>query len=380
MYDVVVIGGGPTGSSAARLCAKAGLSTLLVEEHATIGYPVQCAGLLSNSAFAECEVSNRSVFRTVSGAKIFGNSVPPLSFDAGETKAYVVDRGMLDREMAEHAAEAGADFCLKTCVTSVNPEKHLIHTAGGEDISYRIVIAADGPRSTAARAFGVTPSPFIYSGIQAEVLYETDTPQVELYPNAAPEFFAWAIPLTENRARIGLCGTKDVPKLFSAFKKRFTDMNVHLVTGTIPIGIRKHTCGNGWMLSGDAAGFPKPTSGGGVYTGIRSARHAAATAVSALEQEDFSEKALSGYETLWKNDFGRELELGFAALKIRRTLSADDIDAGISALNNPDVLRIITEHGDMDRPSDLIKRLLRRPEILALGGRLGMKTLLRMFL
>lgn len=380
MYDVVVIGGGPTGSSAARLCAKAGLSTLLVEEHATIGYPVQCAGLLSNSAFAECEVSNRSVFKTVSGAKIFGSSVPPLSFDAGETKAYVVDRGMLDREMAEHAAEAGADFSLKTCVTSVNPEKHLIHTAGGEDISYRIVIAADGPRSTAARSFGVTPSPFIYSGIQAEVLYETDTPQVELYPNAAPEFFAWAIPITENRARIGLCGTKNVPQLFSAFKKRFTDMNVHLVTGTIPIGIRKHTCGNGWMLSGDAAGFPKPTSGGGVYTGIRSARHAAATAVSALEQEDFSEKALSGYETLWKNDFGRELELGFAALKIRRTLSADDIDAGISALNNPDVLRIITEHGDMDRPSDLIKRLLRRPEILALGGKLGMKTLLRMFL
>ena len=65
MYDVVVIGGGPTGSSAARLCAEAGLSTLLVEEHATIGYPVQCAGLLSNSAFAECEVSNRSVYRTV---------------------------------------------------------------------------------------------------------------------------------------------------------------------------------------------------------------------------------------------------------------------------------------------------------------------------
>ncbi|MBR4987479.1 MAG: NAD(P)/FAD-dependent oxidoreductase, partial [Methanocorpusculum sp.] len=57
-----------------------------------------------------------------------------------------------------------------------------------------------------------------------------------------------------------------------------------------------------------------------------------------------------------------------------------DVDAGISALNNPEVLRIIIEHGDMDRPSDLIKRLLMRPELLALGGKLGMKTLLRMFL
>ena len=128
MYDVVIVGGGPTGSSAARLCAEAGLSTLLLEEHGTIGYPVQCAGLLSNSAFAECEVSNRSVYRTVSGAKIFGSSGDTLSFDAGETKAYVVDRGMLDHEMAQRAAEAGADIRMKTCVTAVNEKKHLIHT------------------------------------------------------------------------------------------------------------------------------------------------------------------------------------------------------------------------------------------------------------
>ncbi|HJK47411.1 MAG TPA: FAD-dependent monooxygenase, partial [Methanocorpusculum sp.] len=54
MYDVIIAGAGPTGSAAARFCAKAGLSTLVLEEHAAIGYPVQCAGLLSNSAFAEC--------------------------------------------------------------------------------------------------------------------------------------------------------------------------------------------------------------------------------------------------------------------------------------------------------------------------------------
>lgn len=380
MYDVVIVGGGPTGSSAARLCAEAGLSTLLLEEHGTIGYPVQCAGLLSNSAFAECEVSNRSVYRTVSGAKIFGSSGEPLSFDAGETKAYVVDRGMLDHEMAQRAAEAGAGIRMKTCVTAVNEKKHLIHTAGGEEISYRILIAADGPRSVCARSFGVAPSPFVYSGIQAEVLYETDSSQVELYPNAAPEFFAWAIPMSSTRARIGLCGTRNVPALFAAFRKQFSAMNVHSVTGTIPIGIRKKTCGDGWMLAGDAAGFPKPTSGGGVYTGIRSARHAAAVAAEAVERGRWDAKALSSYDTLWKNDFGREIELGLAALKVRRTLSAEDIDAGIAALNNPEILQIITESGDMDRPSDLIRRLLMRPEILALGGKLGMKTLLKLFL
>ena len=380
MYDVVVVGGGPTGSSAARLCAEAGLSTLVLEEHSVIGYPVQCAGLLSNSAFAECEVSNRSVFQTVSGAKIFGSSGDPLSFDAGSTKAYVVDRGTLDHEMAEAAAVAGAEFSMKTCVTAVNEAKHLIHTAGGADISYRILIAADGPRSVCARSLGVPLSPFIYSGIQAEVLYDTDTPQVELYPNAAPEFFAWAIPLSSTRARIGLCGTKNVPELFAAFKKRFTVMNVHSVTGTIPLGVRKRTYGNGWMLTGDAAGFPKPTSGGGVYTGIRSARHAVSSAISALECGDTSEKALSPYETLWKEDFGREIELGLNFLKIRRTFTAEDVDAGIAALNTPEIVKLITESGDIDRPSVLFRQLLKRPELLSLGGKLGIKTLVRLFL
>ncbi|MCZ2416322.1 MAG: FAD-dependent oxidoreductase, partial [Burkholderiales bacterium] len=81
-FDVIVVGGGPVGSTAARICAKSGLKTLLVEEQAHLGYPVQCAGLLSNSAFFECEVSQSSVLNTVSGASIHAGDAT-CSFDAG---------------------------------------------------------------------------------------------------------------------------------------------------------------------------------------------------------------------------------------------------------------------------------------------------------
>ena len=108
-YDVIVVGAGPAGSAAARECAELGLSTLCVEEHGTIGYPVQCAGLLSTAAFAECRISSgRSVLNNVSGARVISGAGPELLIDAKTTKAFVVDRGTLDREMAEGAADAGA--------------------------------------------------------------------------------------------------------------------------------------------------------------------------------------------------------------------------------------------------------------------------------
>lgn len=377
MSDVIVIGGGPAGSTAARICAKAGLSTRVLEEHASLGYPVQCAGLLSNTAFAECEVSDRSVYNTVRGAKICGSEGHALSFDAKTTKAYVVDRGRLDHEMAVSAAEAGAEFSLKTCVTKINPEKKIIHIAGGEEIPYDLLIAADGPRSVVARSLGILPSPFIYSGIQAEVPWNGDPSLVELHPNAAPEFFAWVIPLSEKRARVGLCGTKNVPELFAKFLSRFPGSTIHSVTGTIPIGIRRRTFGSGCMLIGDAAGFPKPTSGGGVYTGIRSARFAAQTAIDAFDAGDMTDAFLTQYESLWREDFGRELDMGLKALEFRRNLDPPDIDAAIDAMNTPEILDLITRFGDMDRPSDLLKRLVMKPGLYGTFGRIGIKGIVR---
>ncbi len=149
MYDVVVVGAGPAGSAAARACAEAGLRTLCIEEHGTIGYPVQCAGLLSIAAFDECRVSTRSILNTVSGARFIPSAGEPLEIDAGSPRAHVVDRGILDSEMAAAAAEAGAEFRLKTSVVSLKGDRAItkgIH--GREEIGFSILIAADGVRST----------------------------------------------------------------------------------------------------------------------------------------------------------------------------------------------------------------------------------------
>jgi flavin-dependent dehydrogenase len=133
------------------------------------------------------------------------------------------------------------------------------------------------------------------------------------------------------------------------------------------------------MFVGDAAGFAKPTSGGGVYTGIRSARHAAAIAATCCETDTFTDAALAEYELRWKADIGRDLDLGFRIFQMRQTLSARDIDALILALSDPDVVRMIVENGDMDRPGVLIKKLLRKPAIIRCAAPLLRSGLLSLF-
>jgi geranylgeranyl reductase family protein len=365
-FDIVVVGAGPAGCAAARACAKSGLSVLCIEEQGSIGYPVQCAGLLSRAAFDECAVSRRSILNTVTGARVISRAGHALVIDAKTPKAQVMDRGMLDREMAEAAADAGADFRLKTAVCAVRENRVITRGINGhEEFSFKILIAADGPRSTIARMYGMERAPVYLAGIQAEGQRDCDPGLVELYPDASPEFFGWVIPSGNGRVRVGLCGTKLVPERFSAFVRRIgLSSDLHLVTGTIPLGVMPKTSGRHTLFVGDAAGFAKPTSGGGVYTGIRSARHAAAVAAVCCEHETFSDAALAEYERRWQADIGRELALGFRLYKMRQNMSTETIDQMILAMSDPGIADEIVKYGDMDRPGKVAGTLLKKPALL----------------
>ena len=98
---MAVIGAGPAGSMAAKYAAKAGARTILLEEHAAIGWPVECAGLLGAGAMAESELAGGSfILGGMSGATIFSPGGSRLDFKARSCKAWVVDRRLFDRAMA----------------------------------------------------------------------------------------------------------------------------------------------------------------------------------------------------------------------------------------------------------------------------------------
>jgi flavin-dependent dehydrogenase len=217
------------------------------------------------------------------------------------------------------------------------------------------------------------------AGIQVDLPSACDPRFVEIYPDASPDFFGWMIPTGCNRARIGLCGQNQVAERFAAFRKKFGTGSTHLVTGTLPLGLMPKTYGPRTLFVGDAAGFAKPTSGGGVYTGIRSARHAAAVAGKCCESDTFSDTALGEYEQRWREDIGRELDLGYRIFLMRQKISATDMDAIIRALDDPDILRTIVEYGDMDRPGILVRKLLKKPAILRCAAPFIRSGLLSLF-
>jgi len=140
------------------------------------------------------------------------------------------------------------------------------------------------------------------------------------------------------------------------------------VSGAIPLGPAERTSGSRTLLVGDAAGLVKPTSGGGIYTGVRSAQHAAAVAAECCGRGSFTDRDLADYDRRWKEDFGRELEIGWHLLRVRQQMTPEEIDTVLAALRDPEITEIIVRQGDMDRPGALARRLLTNPRVIRAAG------------
>jgi flavin-dependent dehydrogenase len=272
--------------------------------------------------------------------------------------------------MATRAVRAGAEIRVKTAFSKRSGSTVITRgISGREEIPFRLLIAADGPRSRVARELGMPRPQVFLAGIQAEIPKEMAGNLVEIYPDASPDFFGWIIPSGKGRARIGLAGREEVFSRFSKFTGEHGGGSCcDLVTGTIPLGVMARTYGHRTLFIGDAAGFAKPTSGGGVYTGVRSAYHAAEIACEACRTGKTGDDLLCHYEKRWKADFGRELELGFRLFGIRQKLTGEEIDRLISVLNDPALKADILRYGDMDRPGVLLRRIMKNPKVYPVLG------------
>ena len=132
-----------------------------------------------------------------------------------------------------------------------------------------------------------------------------------------------------------------------------------LNVGGLPLGPPAATAVPGLLAVGDAAGQVKPTSGGGIYPGLVAAKIAGGVAAAAMEG-DCSAERLIEYDRLWRAALGRELEIGMRVNRMLGKMSAVELDELVGYLaGKPRLIKAIEEHGDIDRPSRLMARMLR---------------------
>jgi digeranylgeranylglycerophospholipid reductase len=358
----------------------------VLEEHGKIGYPVQCAGLVSSRVLALAG-STAFVRKPVHGATVLAPSLRSISFRSDEPRAFVIDRAGLDIYLAEKAARAGVRFETGTRFDGIagapNGAVRVQATrAGGAQVELeaKLVIGADGVTSAVARAFRLRRPVEILPAFEAEFPESPGDPdRVEVYlgNQIAPGLFGWWIPDGAGGARVGIAASAGpvtarayyerlVEQVGRHFGKPLRNPTSFLVSG-IPIGTVPRTHANRVLLVGDAAAQVKPLSGGGIFTGMRCAEIAAEVAHAALAGSGPTEAALRPYEERWHAELGEEFRRAQFLRRLFLRLTDPELEQIVAALDAGDLRASIVAFGDIDFPSHVARQLLAQsPSLLRL--------------
>ena len=113
--EVAIIGSGPVGSTIAYYLSQNGIDVTLIDKKKQIGYPLQCAGILSKHIFEYNDLPENLVLNTVKGAFLHTKN-HILNVKKQENVAYIIDRVAYDEFLFKRAIENGAKFLNKKAI------------------------------------------------------------------------------------------------------------------------------------------------------------------------------------------------------------------------------------------------------------------------
>ncbi|MBP2029692.1 geranylgeranyl reductase family protein [Methanohalophilus levihalophilus] len=351
-YDVVIVGAGPAGATAAAYAAQSGASVLLIDKKKDIGVPLQCGGFLTHEdTLRDLVPSAELPYQLLEYPKScvhtstnFQRFIAPDGYSKGfEVEADALDRRKFDRYLVKKAADAGAEILIGTNVTEINNQTVITDGIfGRNDYNCKVLIGADGPNSLVGKSrdlvrehdpMGVgTAFEYELSGV------DVDKDAVEMYfgKKYVPGGYAWIISQGEDNANIGV-GVREA--LFDEnmcardYLNRF--MHVHpqasekleggtiisVVAGLVPVGgAPSKTATKNTLIAGDAAGHIIATNGGGIATAMVGGKLAGETAADYLS----GKCNLEAYEKRWREQMGLEIKTAVYARKLMDNLMKSD--------------------------------------------------------
>ncbi|MEE4315832.1 MAG: geranylgeranyl diphosphate reductase [Erythrobacter sp.] len=285
IYDAVIVGGGPSGSTAANDLAQAGFSVLLIERGGRIK---PCGGAIPPRLLADFDIPQSLLVAKARSARMIAPSGRAVDMPVGEI-GYVgmVDRDEYDEWLRERARQSGAERITATFEKiERDDEPHPIvtfrRTRGGpiESVRARVVIGADGARSAVAKqclpGAERVPCVFAYHEIikspeENTEAFDATRCDVFYQGKLSPDFYAWVFPHGET-ASIGVGSANKGFSLRGAIGTMREDLGlarcetVRREGAPIPLKpLKRWDNGADVIVAGDAAGVVAPASGEGIY-------------------------------------------------------------------------------------------------------------------
>jgi digeranylgeranylglycerophospholipid reductase len=388
--DVLVIGAGPAGSSAAKHAALNGANVILIDKKSEIGAPKRCAEGVSKEGLKKLmiEPSSRWVTKELSGVRMIAPNGSSVWLNEEKVKlpeaGYILERKVFDKHMAMDSARAGAQIMVKTLATGLRREgENMVvsaETMGEEfEIQAKIVIGADGPESGVGRWAGLktTIKP---KNMESCAQYEManvkmhDPNSIEFYfGSVAPGGYAWIFPKGDDIANVGLgILTTETDKSAYHHLQEFVEKNpatqsaqpVELNIGGDPVGgMLKELVTDNFMIVGDAASQVNPLTGGGIISAMEGGLYAGEAAASAVRDGDYSAKKLTRYQERCEENIQSKFKRDLKVKDYLLTLSDDELNSIADAFQDIEMDNINT--------AELIKNLVKvSPKALLKLGKL----------
>jgi digeranylgeranylglycerophospholipid reductase len=344
--DIAIIGGGPVGSWTAYRLATLGYKVTVLEKRPGLGEKHCCTGIISQECAIKYNVTADLIFRQVNSAKIMSPSGLSIKVKRPETQAYVVNRQAFDQSLAAKAQSSGVEYLLNSRVEDIVPKSNGIQIQVVENgkvsfLTAQSAVLATGFNASLVKKLGFKQPEYFVAGAQAEVSVN-NLPEIEVFFNQelAPGFFAWLVPTSKGKALAGLLTNQSpglhlrewLARLEASGKIGQHKTRVHF--GGIPLKPLARTFSRRLMIVGDAAGYAKPTTGGGIYFGLLGADMAADTLHQAFEAGDFSARYLSQYEQNWRKKLGPELRVELLVRRFYEHLNNKQIEKMFSLLKS----------------------------------------------
>jgi geranylgeranyl diphosphate/geranylgeranyl-bacteriochlorophyllide a reductase len=330
---IAVVGGGPAGSSAAEVLAKAGIETYLFERKLDNAKP--CGGAIPLCMVSEFDLPPEIIDRRVRNMKMISPSNIEVDINLDNKDEYIgmCRREVLDGFMRDRAAKLGANLINGTVyqldIPSNNTDPYTLHYAdhseGGSQgvmktLKVDVVIGADGANSRIAKA--IDAGDYNYAIAFQErirlpesgMAYYNELAEMYVGDDVSPDFYAWVFPKYDHVA----VGTGTMVKNKTSIKDLQAGIRAraaHRLQGgeiirveahPIPEHPRPRRVVGRVALVGDAAGTVTKSSGEGIYFAAKSARMCAETIVETTNggQRVPSENDLKLYIKRWDKQYG----------------------------------------------------------------------------